>query len=351
MSGPRALTSATIAVVVVLIITACASVPPLDVARPRVQPKPILAPATPVSSGVIAQSDRFVLYAPAANDTLAALARRFLGSEDREWEIAKFNGVKRAEAGRILAIPLEPINPGGIMANGFQTVPILCYHRFGPQASKMVVSPETFALQLDYLARQGYRVIRLSQVSEFLLGKRALPDRSVVITLDDGHISTYQYAYPLLKKHGFPATFFLYSDFIGSGDALRWTQIKEMAASGLIDFQAHSKTHSNLMVRLQGESEQQYRDRLDTEIRVPQEVLQRNLSAKVTHYAYPYGDANEAVLERLAAASFSLGVTVNPGGNAFFAQPMMLRRTMVFGDYDIAGFNSLLQVFKEIDLR
>jgi hypothetical protein len=44
-------------------------------------------------------------------------------------------------------------------------------------------------------------------------------------------------------------------------------------------------------------------------------------------------------------------VTVNPGGNGFFAQPMMLRRSMVFGDYDIAAFKNLLQVFKEADLQ
>jgi peptidoglycan/xylan/chitin deacetylase (PgdA/CDA1 family) len=173
----------------------------------------------------------------------------------------------------------------------------------------------------------------------------------VVITVDDGHVSTYQYAYPLLKKYGFPATFFVYTDFIGAGEGLRWTQIKEMAASGLIDFEAHSKTHSNLVLRLPGESDQRYRERLDGEIRVPQESLQRNLSTKVDLYAYPYGDANEPVLERLQAADFRLAVTVNPGGNGFFAQPMMLRRSMVFGDYDIAAFKNLLQVFKEADLQ
>jgi peptidoglycan/xylan/chitin deacetylase (PgdA/CDA1 family) len=188
-------------------------------------------------------------------------------------------------------------------------------------------------------------------LTDFLAGRRGLPERAVVITVDDGHASMYEHAYPLLKKYGFPATFFLYSDFIGSGDALRWAQIREMAASGLIDFQAHSKTHANLMERLPGESEQRYRERLDSEIRVPQEVLQRNLSTTVTHYAYPYGDANETVLARLGAADYRLGVTVNPGGNPFFAQPLMLRRTMVFGDHDLEAFKALLQVFRPTDLR
>src|SRR5262245_37520494 len=135
-----------------LVLTSCTPTSlesPVTVA-PQAEPFPI-----PVRSGVIAQNDRFVLYAPAPNDTLALLARRFLGSSERDFEIAKFNGITRAEPGRVLAIPLQPINPGGVVANGFQTVPILCYHRFGPQASKMIMAPDAFAEQLDYLARTG----------------------------------------------------------------------------------------------------------------------------------------------------------------------------------------------------
>ena len=56
----------------------------------------------------------------------------------------------------------------------------------------------------------------------------------MAITIDDGYRSTYEIAYPVLRKHGFPATVFLYTDFVGAADALTWPQMKEMAASGLI---------------------------------------------------------------------------------------------------------------------
>ncbi|HSM78064.1 MAG TPA: polysaccharide deacetylase family protein, partial [Bryobacteraceae bacterium] len=156
---------------------------------------------------------------------------------------------------------------------------------------------------------------------------------------------------PLLKRYGFPATVFLYTDFLGSREGLHWAQIKEMADSGLIDFQPHSKTHSNLVIRLPGETDQHYRERLDTEIRVPRDLIQRHLASKVMDYAYPFGDANEIVLERLAHADYRLGLTVNPGGNPFFAHPLMLRRTMIFGEYGIDTFKTALQVFKEVNLR
>jgi peptidoglycan/xylan/chitin deacetylase (PgdA/CDA1 family) len=325
------------------LVAGCATPP-----RPAEDPAP-----TPEvrAAGVVAATERFVIYMPEAGDTLASLARRFLGTAERRWEIADFNGVDEASPGRTLAIPLEPVNPRGVFANGYQTVPILTYHRVGARISRMVVSPGEFEAQLEYLKRNDYRVIRLADLAEFLEGRRALPKRAVVITFDDGHISSYRFAYPLLVKYGFPATFFLYTDFLGAKEALSWPQIREMADSGLIDFQAHSKTHANLMIRLAGETEQRYRERLDTEIRVPRDLIERNVPGKIVHYAYPFGDANEAVLERLARAGFVLGLTVNPGGNPFFAHPLMLRRSMIFGGSDLAAFKAALQVFREADLR
>ena len=61
--------------------------------------------------------------------------------------------------------------------------------------------------------------------------------------------------------------------------------------------------------------------------------------------------AGRIVLERLSQADFRLGLTVNPGGNASFAFPLMLRRTMVFGDRGLDAFKAALEVFKEIGAR
>lgn len=279
------------------------------------------------------------------------MARQFLGDEERSWEIAEFNGVTTARPGEALVIPLQPRNPMGVFRDGYQTVPILAYHRFGYKDGQMVVTPDAFAAQLDYLAKNDYRVVRLSELAEFLAGKRALPRRSVVITMDDGYASAYVHAYPLLKKHRFPATVFVYTDFIGAKDALTWEQMREMVASGLIDIQSHSKTHANLADRLPGESEDTYRKRLDTEVRAPQQALETKLGAPVHSFAYPYGDTNALVADRLARADYRLAVTVNPGGNPFFAHPLMLQRTMIFGDLGLEAFKSKLQVYRQIGAR
>ena len=55
---------------------------------------------------------------------------------------------------------------------------------------------------------------------------------------------------------------YLYTDFVGASDALTWPQMKEMMASGLIEIQPHSKTHANLTLRLPGETDARYRERI-----------------------------------------------------------------------------------------
>jgi peptidoglycan/xylan/chitin deacetylase (PgdA/CDA1 family) len=170
----------------------------------------------------------------------------------------------------------------------------------------------------------------------------------VVITFDDGYESILRHALPVLRKYGFPATLFVYTDFIGAGDALSWAQLQELDASGLVDIQPHSKTHRNLLDRAAGESEASYRQMIELETRAPRELLERRLGKPVRHYAYPFGDANDTVLDVLQRQQYQLAVTVNPGGNAFFAQPLMLRRTMIYGDYDLEDFKAKLQTHRGI---
>jgi peptidoglycan/xylan/chitin deacetylase (PgdA/CDA1 family) len=333
-------------VVLLALLAGCTTPPPA-----AVPPAPAaVAPPAPAAGGrVLGQSERFVIYQPAAGDTIRSIAQRFLGHEARDWVIADFNalpaGTEAAEPNRALVVPLQSPNATGVGPEAYQTVPILCYHRFGSGTGRMVISASSFAQQMDWLARNDYRVIPLSQLTAFLEGRRPLPQRAVVITIDDGYESVHRIALPLLRKYGFPATLFVYTDFIGSGDALSWAQVQDLVDSGLVDVQAHSKSHSNL---IDGTGDPRYAARLDQETRTPRELLERRLGRPVQQFAYPYGDANQAVLDTLVRHRYQLGLTVNPGGNAFFAQPLMLRRTMVYGDQDLASFKAKLQTARGV---
>jgi peptidoglycan/xylan/chitin deacetylase (PgdA/CDA1 family) len=327
---------------VALIVQGCAAPPPRA-------PEPEPAPAR--EAGVLGRDQDFAIVVAQSGDDFATLAERYLGDAKKGWWIAEFNGVDRVQAGQDLVVPLRPRNAIGVYPNGFQTIPILCYHRFGPNKSSMTLTAASFEAQMEYLARNGYRVISLAQFARFLEGSEPMPKKTVVITIDDGYRATYQIAYPILKKHGFPATVYLYSDFVGASDAMTWPQMQEMVRSGLIEIQPHSKTHSNLTVKLAGESDAKYAERMRREIEGPVNAIQERLSLPSFSYAYPYGDVNELVADLLARQGVRLGVTVTAGGNGFFAYPYMLRRTMIFGTDDLDAFKSKLATFARTAAR
>jgi peptidoglycan/xylan/chitin deacetylase (PgdA/CDA1 family) len=308
--------------------------------------------AVPSGGKVLGRNERLLIYQSAPGETLNQIAQRFLGDSDRDWVISDFNHITQADPAQPLVVPLAQPNRVGVFHDRYQTVPILCYHRFAQgspgkgMAGKMTVSAAAFAAQLDWLAQNDFHVLRLSQLEGWLAGKQALPQRSVVITVDDGYESFYRYAFPLLRQHGFAATLFAYTDFIGASDALNWTQLQTLSDSGLVDVQAHSRTHRKLIER-----DDNYPRMLANEIRTPRELLERKLHITQRHYAYPYGDANDAVLTTLANQGVQLAVTVNPGGNAFFAQPLFLRRTMIYGDTSLEEFKALVQINKGMGWR
>ncbi len=321
-----------------------AAVAAMAAAAANTSPSPAGAPQT---GAVLGRSERLLVYRPVAGDTLASIAGRYLGDTKQAWQIAQANGDTWVVApGTPLVVPLVPANPLGVAAQGWHGVVVLAYHRLGTPASKMTVTAERFEAQLEWLLVQHYQVLRLSEVQAFLAGKQALPRKAAVLTFDDGYESVYRLAFPLLKKHGLPATVFVYTDFIGGRDALSWAQIQEMQRSGLVDIQAHSKTHTNLVERHAAESDSAYRQRLDTELRQARSVIERNLAplpVKVRQFAYPYGDANAPVLEALQRNGYELGLTVNAGSNPFYTWPLLLRRTMIFGDHDLDAFKARVQ--------
>ena len=81
----------------------------------------------------------------------------------------------RCAPGQTVVIPLQGAQSVGVYANGYQTIPILCYHRFGPRPSQLNVTPAAFEAQMDYLARNGYNVLPLSRARGFPRGRRAHP--------------------------------------------------------------------------------------------------------------------------------------------------------------------------------
>jgi peptidoglycan/xylan/chitin deacetylase (PgdA/CDA1 family) len=299
----------------------------------------------------IIQTQNYIILITKPQDTLHSLAKQYLGDDAFYWVIADFNNVSHLAPGQEIVIPRTMQNPIGVYATGYQTVPVLSYHQFGQSKGKTTVTPEMFHAQMAYLKAHDYRVIPLSDLLDFLNGKQALPRRAVVITIDDGYKSAYTIAYPILKKYGFPATLFVYSDFIGSHNGLNWQEMREMVASKLIDIQPHSKTHLNLNLREALEDDTAYVQRVEKEISTPLQQIQTHFGLPIHTFAYPYGETNDFVIARLQHHDYQMGATVQRGGNPFFVDPFLLRRTMIFGDRSLEDFQKSLEVFRREKLH
>lgn len=296
-------------------------------------------------SRLLGEDASFAVILAGEDESYAGLAEAFYRDPGQAWRISEANENRPLRAGTVVTVPKRDENPGGIRSDGYQTVPILSYHRFGEGRGRLSVSAEQFDAQMAYLRDQGFHVVALADAAAFFRGERALPRKSVVLTIDDGYRSVYNIAYPILSRYGYPATVFIYSDYINRG-GLSWDQMREMEASGLISFQAHSKTHANLTQRLPDETLADYRRRLKAEVSMPVEKLSGRMGDPVYGYAYPFGAVNRLVVDELKRAGYELGATVRRGGNPFFAFPYGLRRTMIYESDELADFADSLVTYE-----
>jgi peptidoglycan/xylan/chitin deacetylase (PgdA/CDA1 family) len=297
------------------------------------------------------RSKDFVIYRTGPGDTSASLAERFLGDAKRAWMIDEAKALQPPEREGYAVIPLKDRNRGGIYSNGIQQVPILCYHRFGNHSSSPLVIPaDVFERQMKHLKKNGYTVITPEQLLDFLDYRRPLPRKSVMITVDDGYSSFYTVAYPILKKYGFTATLFIYTNFVGvSKKALSWEQLRQLKNEGFT-IGSHTIAHSDLSKRDDNEDEASYMERLRSEILKSKKILDTKLDQDTMIFAYPFGRVNHRAMLVTSRSGYRLAVTVQRGGNPFFANRYALQRDQIL-KRDMSTFVSRLKIFQPLSLR
>ena len=192
-------------------------------------------------------------------------------------------------------------------------VPILMYHDVvaGAKDVWFDITVEEFERDLDLMAQRGCQPISLKQWWNYITTGAALPDKPILITFDDGYGSVYDLIYPRLKQRGWPAVFFITTSTVGRTTGkphVTWDQVREMRATGLFDFQAHSVTHPYLT--------QQDEQTLHREVFDCRDALERELGEPIQFFCYPIGDRDERVIQVLKQAGFVAGFTMQAGGSA-----------------------------------
>ena len=110
-------------------------------------------------------------------------------------------------------------------------VPILMYHHVGTPSGKWrlnSVSEKSFERQMAFMKRHGFQIISFDDLVEGIKKGHQFVRNTVVLQFDDGYEDNYKYAFPVLRKYGFPAMEFLVSDKVGTPGFLTWDEVKEM---------------------------------------------------------------------------------------------------------------------------
>jgi peptidoglycan/xylan/chitin deacetylase (PgdA/CDA1 family) len=181
-------------------------------------------------------------------------------------------------------------------------IPVLMYHMIGtpPEGGNkyLYVSKDNFDSQMRIISSQGFTTLFSSEIDKY-----KSKDKAVVITFDDGYQNNYMDAYEILKKYGVKATIFIITERIGESGYLTESEIKDMLASGCIEFGSHTKTHTDLRLFLSDE----------TEITDSKSKIEAIFSRRALSIAYPYGYFNERTIDLAIRAGYQYGFTTNPG--------------------------------------
>ncbi|MDZ7825940.1 MAG: polysaccharide deacetylase family protein [Gammaproteobacteria bacterium] len=234
--------------------------------------------------------------------------------------------------------PVPPPVPGPLpdpAAPGDSAV-ILQYHFVAEDTPAVTsVSPERFRAHLEHLAEHDFNILPLPELIERLRAGEELPPRAAAITFDDGYISVYENAFPMLRERGWPFTVFVNSaahDAPGRSFA-SWDQLREMQEHGAT-IANHSVNHAYLAraSALEEESEADFRARMEREIDAAEARIEEKLGVSHKLFAYPFGEYDDRIRAWIAEHGY-VGIGQHSGavwaGSDFSALP----RFPFSGDY------------------
>jgi len=210
---------------------------------------------------------------------------------------------------------------------------IFIYHRFGEERYPSTnIALEDFAAQLEVLDQGGFHVVTLGAVIDSWREGRPLPERTVVLTVDDAFRSFLEGAMPLLRRYRFPVTLFVNTDAVGAGQYLDWDELRALAAEG-VEIGNHSASHAYLLNRSAGESEQQWQQRVTDDILRAQQAFHAELGLSPRLFAYPYGEYDAQLASLVAGLGFVAAVAQQSGVANVSADRFALPRFPMGGPY------------------
>jgi peptidoglycan/xylan/chitin deacetylase (PgdA/CDA1 family) len=213
-------------------------------------------------------------------------------------------------------------------------VPVLMYHYVrevdeaaDPLGYRLSITPQLFGEQMAWLDEHNYTPLTMSDLAACLSNQQDCPARPVAITFDDGYPDQLENAVPILRRYGFPATFYIVPGLVGRPGYLDWAGVQALVANGM-EVGAHTVSHVELTSLKPREAR--------FEIVESRRILEEKLNIEVHSFSYPAGDYSTSVARMVHRAGFTNAVITRPGNTV--TDLFTIPRRRILGGETIAGF-------------
>lgn len=222
-----------------------------------------------------------------------------------------------------------------------RTVHVFCYHGVEPDTQNSYFScSDDFKAQMSVLKDAGFQSISCQQLADYLDGDKDIPEKSVIITFDDGNRSVYETAVPILDKYGFTATMFVITNSIGGTGHMNWEQLAELHNKGY-EIGSHTRGHVNLVKRGDMTAEEHHA-KITSELRESKRVIEESLGFTIGAFAYPYGTYDETVMSATKDAGYRTAFSIDRGPAYAASNCFALPRQIVVRDNSLRTFKTWL---------
>jgi peptidoglycan/xylan/chitin deacetylase (PgdA/CDA1 family) len=234
-----------------------------------------------------------------------------------------------------LALPIAGLAASSVPKTKQVSLPILVYHHLRstkgyPKTTwswKMSVTPTVFGKQMQWIKDKGYTTIDLDEAAKILRGEDLGPAKPVVITFDDNNENVYVSGFPVLKKLGLMATWYVITNRFDKPTFLTTAQIKDLSAAGM-SIQSHSVTHPWLTSL----SEKQQRFELEQS----RKAIVAITGKSVLHLAYPLTMQNKAVRKVVGDEGYVTATIMDPRPATSKDDLLKLPRIMMTDDTNLS---------------
>lgn len=230
------------------------------------------------------------------------------------------------------------INLKDIKVNIKQKVPVLNYHFFYNEGSfntcgqSICISDKLFKEHLDYMIDNNYYILRMSEYIDFLYGRISIPEKSVLLTVDDGAMGSHDILPKILDEYKVPVTLFLISG---------WWELEKYQTSKYLEIYSHGHDLHH----------RDYCNKNDCGVKtflLSKEELLNDLNASSERlgtkkaFCYPFYASNSAVRKTVEEAGFQVAFG---GGNivsTMNSDKYNLPRFVIYNDTSVDKLKKML---------